>query len=209
MKTDALVSRNTVLLFDNILTRRFIRFSEKINRRVPSKVVLNTKDMIPHLTIYSTRYPKRNLGKIERRVAELAEDTKPFGVRFSGKSIIAGTIFIDAEISKDIYDLHEKFVDGLNSLREGSYDEKELLLPGLTKGMKASLLKYGMLLAKEEYLSHVTLARPFKSQRCQEALNLLPDKIDLKARITNISIVATGPNGTCKRVITTPPFGVV
>lgn len=102
--------------------------------------------------------------------------------------------------------MHEKITDGLNPLREGSYDEIELELPGLTNGMKKSLVKYGMLLAKEEYVPHVTVARPFDSARCEEAVKIFPEKIDFATRAESVSLVETGPNGTCKRIIATFPL---
>lgn len=207
MNNSQLVARNTALLFDDALTSKFVNLSKQINLTIPSKVVLNYNEMIPHLTLYSTRYPKKNILKLERRLSELVKDVIPFLLKLTSKSVTAGTVFIDAKLSKNLYQVHEKFVDGLNLLREGAYDAKELELPGLTPGMKKSLVTYGMLLAKEEYRPHVTVARPFDSQRCQQALNLLPNKIDFTAKVVSVSLVETGPNGTCKRVLKTFPFG--
>src|SRR3989304_7803232 len=196
MKINEIVARNTVIIFADALTAQFVNLGQQIGRAVPSKVVLNYEDMIPHLTLYSTRFPKKNLAKLERHLSELAKGVKPFSLKLFSKSITAGTVFIDAQLSEDLYQLHEKFVDGLNSLREGAYDEKELELPGLTQGMKNSLVTYGMLLAKEEYRPHLTVARPFDSQRSKEALAVLPGKIDFTSEITSVSLVETGLNGT-------------
>ena len=200
------VARNIVLTFDDDLSNQFIKLNERIHRAVPSKIVLNMENMIPHLTIYGTKYPAKNVGVLEARLSSLVKRLRPFTLRLNSKSIVAGTIFLDAELSKKLYTLHVKLTDGMNPFREGLYDEKELELPGLTQGMKDSLVNYGMLLSKEEYVPHVTVARPFDSQRCEEALSVLPEKIDFETKITSISLVETGPNGTCKRIIQSFPF---
>ena len=207
MQWTNLAPRNIVLLFDESLTEKFINLSNQINQMVPSKVVLNRNDMLPHLTIYGTRFPQKNLKRLQQWLKGLIKDVVPFSLHFHSKNVTAGTVFIDAELTRELYQLHEKLVDGLNPLREGAYDEKELELPGLTDGMKRSLLTYGMLLAKEEYRPHVTVARPFDSQRCEEALSILPEKIDLRTEVNAVSLVETGPSGTCKRVLRTFPFG--
>ena len=206
MITTNVVQRNAVLLFDNDLNARFIELSEKVNQIVPSKVVLNLKNMIPHLTNYGSNFPKINLIRLPQHIEKISKSSKPLKLKFISKSIVAGTIFVDAELSKELYALHVKVTEALNSLRDGLYNRKELELPGTSETMKFNLIKYGMTLVKSEYKAHVTVARPYDSQRCDVATGMLPEKIEFETKITSISIVETGPNGTCKRIIQSFPF---
>lgn len=203
---DKLASRNIVILFDSSLNKKLIRLSRRINQGVPSKVVLNTKDMLPHLTVYGSKFPRKNLKNLKSRFSHVAKELQPFLLTFSAKSVITGTVFIDAELTEKLYSLHEKVVDTLNPLREGAYDLEELELPNLTEDMKRSLIKYGMLLGKKEYIPHVTVARPFDNKRCNEALGLLPTRIDFQTVAKRISLIEPGPNGTCGKIITTFKF---
>lgn len=162
--------------------------------------------MIPHLTVYGSSFPKKNMMKLQLHIEEISRSSKPLDLHFTSKSIVAGTIFVNANLSEELHALHVKVIGALNSLREGLYNRKELELPGTTETMKKNLLNFGMTLVKSEYKPHVTLARPFDSQRCEEAIDILPKQIDFKTTIKSMSLVETGPNGTCKRITMSAPF---
>lgn len=196
-----LVDRNIVLLFPEVITNYFIAQSEKINAKVPSKVVLSNGDALPHLTLYESRFPTKNMGEIVQRLKRLTEGQKHFEIRFVGKSVIAGTVFIDAEVSPVLLRLHERIVDGLNALREGAYHEEELELPGITDEMGDNLLRFGNLFVNRGYKPHVTVARTFDSELSQEALKVLPDEINISSPVYKIAFVESGPNGTCRQII--------
>ncbi len=203
MKTKQVIKRNIAVIFNEDVNDLFIKLSKQINRVVPSKVSLNMEDMIPHMTIYSTNFPKRNHEMIEANLEKIAQNTKPFHIRFTSKSVVAGTIFVSADISDELQAFHEKLIKVLNSLRDGLFNENELHLPGTTKKMKEYLRKYGMILVMDEFQPHVTVARPADYLRCEEALNILPNKLDIFTKVDSISLVESGPNGTCRRILNT------
>lgn len=80
MKNDEFATRNIVLLFDESLNEEFIKLSNQINQVASSKVVLNMENMIPHLTIYGAKFPRKNLKMLEERLSSLAKKDK--AIRF-------------------------------------------------------------------------------------------------------------------------------
>lgn len=198
--------RNIAITFDNSLTSEFIRLSEYINKKVPSKVVLNHNDALPHLSIYITEFPVKNLEKISTKLREIVSSSKPFKLILNKKSLILGMIFIDAEITEELYDFHVRVVDGLSEFRERLYPTEALNLPGINDGNRKSLVDYGMWAAKELYLPHVTVARPIDSGRCNEAREILPEVINYNYEVKEINLVEVGPNGTCKKILETYSF---
>ena len=201
------VDRNVVILFDQNLTDELIRLSQSVNEVVRSKILLNHEDQYPHLSLYITKYPSRNINEIMRRIRKIAQRNKPFKLWLNARSChSSGTIFIDAEMSDELYSLHERLLTELNPLRGGLYNEDELNLPGMTEKHKQSLINYGMWAVKEDFVPHVSIGRLYELTDCEAALKALPKKINLRTEIKTIAFVETGPNGTCKKVIETFPF---
>ena len=201
------IYRNIVIIFDSSLSSQFIKLSNLINNYFSSQIVLNENDSIPHLTLYTTKYPKKYEGKIINHLEKFAEKQKSFDLVLTKKSFVVGTIFLDASLTPELKKLHYDVVDLLNPFRDGIYDPMELKLPGLTKEMKKSLIELGMWAAKDLYIPHVSIARPIKELSGEKCLSLLPNEINYFSHISAIHYVETGTNGTCKRIIESFPFG--
>jgi hypothetical protein len=199
--------RNTAILFESHLNNEFIRLSNIIAQRVRSRVILNTSYQLPHLSLYNAGYPAANLPKAEDALAALTPTLSPFTMHLNRKSITAGYIFLDAAISDELRNLHERIIEELNPIREGVLDEKEFDLPGVTDDMRTNLRESGMLLSQAYYQPHVTLSRPENLEDCDQALSLLPEQIDFTANVTHIHFVETGQSGICKKVINSYKLG--
>src|SRR5260370_28990335 len=138
MKHNQFVDRNIVILFDDYDTFQLVKLSKQINKRVPSEVVLNTRDTIPHLSVYDTKFPARNIERVSDILTRLVKGCSPFVIKFSKPSIRVETIFIEAQFSKELQALHEIVVDEINFLREGVYNEEVLESPDFTDDMRQS-----------------------------------------------------------------------
>lgn len=192
---------NVVILFNEELTEELINLSHFIASKIPSKVELNRTDALPHLTIYTTNYPTKNLMKIKKKLSLVVKKFNQFTLQFSTKIVDMNTVFINAELNKTLQNLHSDVVDALNPLRDGLFDEKELALIGNNEARKKSLLMYGMWSAKKLYVPHISVARPFDQASCKQALNLLPKKIHYMTPIKHITLAERGHDGTCKKII--------
>lgn len=196
-----LVPRNIVVLFDKNVTQEFIALSEEINNHVPSDIVLNTHNMIPHATLYTTNYPAKNEARVVAVLKKITGTLRPFSMRFTTPVVDMLGVWINAEKTAVVQKTHEQMVDALHELRDGFYDKGELVAIGNNKKRQESLVKYGMWAAKELYIPHVTLSRPKDPNRLDEALSFLPKHTAYEAKITEIAYVERGPFGTCKKII--------
>lgn len=195
------VPRNIVILFDTFFTEQLIHISREIDQKVPSDIVLNSSNMIPHATLYTTNYPVKNEQKVLQKLFLISQKIHAFPIMFSRPVVDMMGVWVNAEITLQLQDIHNKIVDGLNDFREGLYDEKELIAIGNNEKRKESLFRYGMWAAKELYVPHVTLSRPKDQSKLSEALRVLPNKVDFQTRIKEIAYVERGPFGTCKRIL--------
>lgn len=196
-----LLERNIVALFDEAFTHECIRISKVLHHYVPSSIVLNNDNMIPHMTLYTTNFPVENELKVKEKLRELTASLSSFEVVFTTPVIDMLGVWFNAEKTTPLQQVHERIVDELNPYRDGLYDEKELVAIGDNKARQESLVKYGMWAAKELYIPHVTLSRPVDATRLEEALHSLPVTVNYPVRITEIAYVERGPYGTAKRVI--------
>jgi len=196
-------SWNVVILFNETLTEELIKLNHLIVEKIPSKIELNKIDALPHMTIYTTNYPTKNLSKIKIELALVVRKFQPILLQLSSKAIDMNTVFINADSDVILQQLHTQIINVLNSLRDGLYDKKELELIGNNEKRKRSLLTYGMWAAKKLYIPHISIARPFDASLCKQALDLLPKKIDYLTKIEYIALVERGHDGTCKKIIET------
>lgn len=196
-----LVPRNIVILFDERFTQEFIHLSTQLNKQVPSDIVLNMTDQLPHMTIYTTNFPEKNEEKVIQKLQEITKNMHAFPVVFSHPVVDMLGVWINADLTPELKSVHNTIVESLNDLREGLYDEKELAAIGDNEERKQSLLTYGMWAAKDIYVPHVTLSRPKDPSRLAEALQLLPQHMHVGTMIKEIAYVERGPHGTCKKIL--------
>ncbi|HET9947239.1 MAG TPA: 2'-5' RNA ligase family protein [Patescibacteria group bacterium] len=193
--------RNIVILPSNSITTQAISLSSQINTVVPSKILLNTTQEIPHITLYQALFPEENISLVLDSLAQVLSSQKRFSLTLSEVSVVLGTIFWNAVLSDMLMRFHSSIVDALNQLRNGAYNKEDRNLPGFTSEMEHSLQTYGMWAAKELYLPHLTLSRPIDENRCDEAKASLPEKIVSEFSVETIAFVEMGHDGTCQKIL--------
>lgn len=204
---DESVVRNVAILFDEVARRKLIAASEKINSKVGSVVVLNETNQLPHLTVYQTKYPKSNEELIGKKLRELAREMGSFELELAPVSTAFGFVYLDALPNGLLDDLHERVVGVVNPWREGMVIEELFDLPGISVQQTEYLKEYGHPLVKEEFLPHVTLAKPEKIEEVDEAKVVVSGEIKLRVEVEAIHLTLRGPNGTCPGVTETFVFG--
>lgn len=202
------VPRNIVVLFDKKFSEELIMLSQKLHSVIPSAIILNTKDMLPHMTVYTTNFPEENEEKVKEHLGRIAQRVTPFDVAFTTPVIDMLGVWINAEPTDTLQNFHNTIVEALNPYRNGLYDEKELVAIGNNKARQESLVKYGMWAAKDLYIPHITLSRPIDASLLEESLALLPKHTDYTTTITEVAYVERGPYGTCKSILEKFPLVV-
>lgn len=193
------LKRNIVILLDDSLTSQLIQLSEEINSKIPSAIILNAVDMYPHITLYTTNYPRDNEELVMEKLSKLSQNVRPFSIVLNKPIVDMLGVWINA--APNLQRLHELVVDTCNPSREGLYDEKELIAIGDNTQRQESLKKWGMWAAKELYIPHITLSRPIDSSGLEEALHVLPEALCFNAQVKEIAYVERGPHGTCKKIL--------
>lgn len=173
---------------------------------IPSAIDLRRPDMIPHVSLYNTAYPDGAENTLLKTLTAFARTQRPFNVRLTKKAIVHGYVFMNAEISPEIDAIHRALIEAFDPVRAGAFNTFELELK-LSPEELDRLKRTGMILSLEAFLPHVTIARPTDESRVEEAIGLVPDPA-LSFTADAIHLVETGPNGTCKKIVASFPFGV-
>src|SRR5436190_13851604 len=108
------VDLNVVVFPDRTVSRRLIEWSLLLAECYKTSYVLNTEECLPHLSLYSARYPLVNVEGVADIVQRLAKSRKIFDLTLLGFSVFAGYIFYNALPNATLQGLHEQLVDQLN-----------------------------------------------------------------------------------------------
>ncbi|MBI5127648.1 2'-5' RNA ligase family protein [Candidatus Roizmanbacteria bacterium] len=194
-------SLNIVLLPDSAAQKMAISLSKKLAQRFPTEFVLNQNDVLPHITLYQTDFPKKNLERIKSTIGKISKQIKPFKIRLSSFSSLSNFLFWNIKKSEKLLALHNRIISELNPLREG-YIKKELLnIKNLYPGVQEDVNHYGSLLVGKNYLPHLTITFLKKLEDVKEALKLFHYKAPINFRVQSISLGLSGRFGTVNKLI--------
>ncbi len=187
---------NVVILPDEEVNRTLIEWSDQVSSRYPSNFRLNTDNRLPHLSLYSARYPVRNQEELLSKVGRVANATDAFDVTLTGFTAISGYLFYDVEMNGSLKGLHENVVDSLNALREGQITDIQSRLTGLSPEQERARAEYGYISAKKLYAPHFTVTHFPNPEHAVQAKAMLPDR-SLSMRVRQLGVAPFGDYGTC------------
>ncbi|MEK7106040.1 MAG: 2'-5' RNA ligase family protein, partial [Patescibacteria group bacterium] len=127
----------------------------------------------PHISLYLTEFPLKNLGVIRANLKKYTRIIKPLKVEFSGYDKVEKD-YIEASYEKSdkLYHLHRDIVRLLNPLREGLIRDRDReRLPQWSKERQESIRLYGYHSAGGEFRPHMSLAK-LKNPDSASAQNL-------------------------------------
>lgn len=147
---------NIALLPDLKTSQKLIEWSQIITRKYPSDYVLDDYHL-PHLSLYSARYPAKNQDLITQNIDQLCQQISSFPITLPSFSLFSGFLFYDAVKEKHLLDLHEMVVDKLNLLREGLISDNQKQQYGLSPEQQQAIKDYGYVSVKKLYMPHISL----------------------------------------------------
>ncbi len=201
--SDNFIRLNTVFKLPDDVAREAIALSREIGGKNEAFFVLDDIQFLPHITIYSPEYPKKNLDKVLKKVGEIANNTEK--VNLISKEISSGERFIIVEFdyTQAIKKIHEEVVLTINSLREGrlwekytSGDYKIKFNPEQQKNIE----KYGYPNSMSLYLPHLTIIR-LKDELSAGAISKNIKWSIPRFTVDKIAIYEMGKHGTCKSLV--------
>ena len=118
-------SFNVVIYPQEEISRKAISVSKKLKTE-GGLFVLDGKNYFPHITIYMTEFPVKNIPRIRKILRELAAKTKPFRITsLKYRENSDAYIDVDYRKNKNIKELQKKIIALLNPLRDGLLRPKE------------------------------------------------------------------------------------
>ncbi len=161
---------------------------------------LNQKDHFPHLTLYMTEFPVKNLSLVKQELQSLASQTHSFQVSSKGFGHSDGWVSIEYPASSLLLKFQKKIISRLNSSREGlirKVDQK--YLHQLSVSWRKDLKIYGFNNPFYKYwLPHITLTKLKKSK--PSLLSTLKKSI-FSFTVKKFGLFECGEYSTCRKLV--------
>ena len=170
---------------------------------------LNKKTNFPHITLYMSQFPIKNIPKIKEVLKKIASKIKTFELEAINYRYNTNTNYVDVEFKKTIQinKLQNLIIKSINPLREGllrKEDEIRILNPDLNQKIKEIINKKGTSSMGKKYFPHITLSRINKSKSkfsLNENINKLPNIQNFNHKLFKIGLFFQGKHGTCSKKI--------
>ena len=81
------IDLNVALLPDKNLSLKLIEWSKLVSSRYKTNYILDMDKHLPHLSLYSARYPLKNRFAVEEVVLKLSKNIKSFNIFLKGFSL--------------------------------------------------------------------------------------------------------------------------
>lgn len=206
-ETESAVQLNIAIVPDPRIQEKALRLSELLSRKFDTHFVLNTKNLIPHITISQARYPERNLGKVIDIVREQIK-VEPFKVNLDTFDVRYGQfVFWNAERTSSLAAFHQQIVDATNPLREGLVIEHVAAMEGLSPEDVSDRERYGALLIGHHYQPHITLTRLKQPTSVEEITRFIGKGEKNQFNVEKIIVGYLGNHGTVNGIIEEIPLG--
>jgi len=197
------IALNIVLLPDKKTKELSRSISQQLSTSLQSRFVLDDSQYLPHLSLYQAQYVESNKDKVFAAVKDIASRTDPFMVTFSGYSLFAEFIYLDAYKSKKLQSLHQQILKACDPYRQGLIPDpvRELLDAGKFNSEQAQATrKYGHPFTGQLFSPHLTLTRleTIESKTSVVLASLPQEKVTMLAK--EIGIVSVNEHGTCNQI---------
>lgn len=200
MKTTTL---NIAILPSDEIARQVVAMSKKINKEIGSKFVLNSKTLIPHITVYQAQYPNKNIEKLKNITRNLALEQELFKIELNAICVSYETfLFWECEKSPLLSSLQKEAVKLANPLREGLIpDQLTSMNINLSKGDAYDIGHYGALLIGSRYKPHITITRLTTESDGEKAVKALASSQKLSFKPKALILGYLGEHGTATGIV--------
>lgn len=158
-------------------------------------------DHFPHISIYQSQYPIKNLNKIIESLKKQAQILKKTKLNsLSYRQIDNGFIDVVYERRSDLEDLQFKIIKSLSPLREGLKNNDDLNNINIyNKTQQQNINLYGYRSIGSMYFPHLTFTK-YKEIQDESILLKIPSE-DFSFVANKIGLFYQGDYGTCRKLI--------
>jgi|CXWK01.1.fsa_nt_gi 2'-5' RNA ligase len=167
--------------------------------------VLDNKNYYPHISIYMTEFPVKNIPEIRKILREFSTTVKPFRLMsLEYRQSKDGFIDVDYIKSNEVVDLQNKIISLLNPLREGLIRPKDKArLSEMGENQQSNINQYGYRGVGLDFFPHITFTKLDKFS--DSALQKIK-RDDFSFDVGQLGFFYLGDYGTCVEQIETFNF---
>jgi len=195
-------SLNVVCLPDSEITKQAIHLSSEVSKLAESNYTLDGIKYFPHITLYQSAFPTKNIDSIKSALTSLANQIRPLDIRMNNLSVLLEFLFWDAVKTPELLALQSAVVAALNPFREGSLlseDRQRLDMPDFPQVMKDNIQTYGYPLIGDLYSPHISLTRFTDSTLALKAQRQL-ETPSMQFTVSSLHLANRGPDGTVNKI---------
>lgn len=193
------IACNIAIIPPPAIIKKAIAVSRRL-KKIGGLYTLDGKKYFPHVTLYMTEFPKKNLLAVQRILRGIVMRTRSFQCTFSrvDHDTLRGYIVAQFRKNKAATTLHRSVVRLCNPLREGLLRSRDYeAFTTLTKHQQHNLVRYGYRDAHVLYHPHLTFSRlPSLSRH----VKISPLKT-FSFPVRTIGLFVSGKHGTCRRLL--------
>lgn len=179
--------------------------ASKTLSRKKSAFVLGTKDFYPHVTLYMTQLPDKNIPEAVRRIFRMVKKKKSIGLRTTGAPhITSGYVGINFKKTKRIGQWQKELVALLNPLREGRITkESRMQFLHADRTGRKNILRFGSQHVFAKFDPHLTLTKLKNEKNADYAdIEIAASKLrGISFRSAAIGLFKAGEYGTCRSLV--------
>lgn len=211
---DDVIKLNIAFKLPESISDWAISVNQQIAAKFPLEYVLSKTENLPHVTLYYTAFPTKNLEKIKQKLTTITKVLAPQD--FELEQITHNQTYLMAEykLTTLLRDLHMLALAELNPLRENYLREKyrpeSENFKSLNSEQQRIASQYGHPYVEDLYHPHLSLGMTVDASQSQSALELIRQMPTAEQRFASSGLVlyAMGEDGTCKEVIAEFPFQI-
>lgn len=193
------ISCNIAIYPPGAISKKAINISRKLkNKR--GLFVLDGNNYYPHITIYMTEFPKKNIKSVKAVLRDIAVKTKPFLIKADRyRQSKDGSVDMGFKRTKEILVLHKKVIQFINPLREGLIRPKDSArFKQFSKQKQKNLRSYGYDNVSSQFIPHLTFTKlEYPNKKILDTLSML----DFSFLVKEIGLFQSAEHGTCRKLI--------
>ena len=192
------ISCNVAICPSDAVIRRAAQVS-RILKRSGGLFTLGRKTYYPHITLYMSEFPVKNLRVIETVLEEIASMTRPFRLTAINYRTHEGSIDVRFKRNRTVAELHKRIVHRLNPLREGLLRRKDLVrFRQFNQQKQKNLRTWGYDNVFSQFSPHLTFTKLRQGNR--SILSPLP-RFNFSFLAKEFALFQSAEHGTCKKLI--------
>jgi len=196
------VTLNIAILPSDEVIIQAIAMSRKIADEIGSRFILNSNSLIPHITVYQTQYPRKNIDKLKNITKALSLEQELFKIKLEAINVSYKTFLSwDCEKSPILQNLQKKAVELANPLREGLIPASLADMSSLSEEDKYDAKHYGALLIGFRYRPHITITRLNREEDAGKAIQILDYSKKFSFKPKSLILGYLGDHGTVTEII--------